>query len=239
LARRWVKIWVHESLTGTIRFDFTPAERGVWYDLLILAGNCRMDGIIAAGPGKPYPYNWIAGTLNVPLELLESTLEKCRLSERIYENNDGIHILNWHRYQSEYERQKPYRERKRKVTPAAETAMKPSPEETHEANSGIGTETASEAELLRFLETLEGWRFRRAEDLAWLREFRQEYPEFNLVLAKACRDWHSGRAPPRHKGIWKNRFREWVKHERQFEVERRGRGTKGPSTREELRKWKE
>lgn len=112
MARKWIKVWVQESLTGTIRFDFTPAERGVWFDLLILAGNCRLDGIIAAGPGKPYPHSWIAGTLNIPLELLEQTLKKCN-GDRTGEDGDGIHIKNWTKYQSEYERQKPYREQKK------------------------------------------------------------------------------------------------------------------------------
>ncbi len=111
MARRWIKVWVQESLTGTVRFDFTPAERGVWYDLLILAGNCRLDGIIAAGPGKPYPHSWVAGTLNIPVGLLETTLKKCEESDRVHENKDGIQILNWAKYQSEYDRQKPYRER--------------------------------------------------------------------------------------------------------------------------------
>ena len=105
--KRWVKLWVQESLIGTVRFDFSPAERGVWFDLLILAGNCRLEGIIAAGPGSPYPHNWIAGTLNIDIELLESTLEKCKLSDRIVENGNGIEILNWGKYQSEYDRQKP------------------------------------------------------------------------------------------------------------------------------------
>ncbi len=113
MARKWIKLWVQECLTGTMRFDFLPEERGVWYDLLILAGNCRLDGIIAAGPNKPYPHNWIAGTLNIPPELLEETLKKCELSDRISENCDGIHILNWKRYQSEYDRQKPYRKAKK------------------------------------------------------------------------------------------------------------------------------
>ncbi len=116
MARRWVKIWVNECLTGTVRFDFTPAERSVWYDLVILAGNCRMEGVVAAGSGRPYPHNWIAGTLNIPLELLEVTLTKCEESGRIREDGDGIHILNWQKYQSEYERQKPYRNPKLQPT---------------------------------------------------------------------------------------------------------------------------
>lgn len=105
------------------------------------------------------------------------------------------------------------------ATSTTETAMKPSTEETHEDSKGV-TETASETALLRFLETLEGWRFRRAEDLAWLREFLAEYSEFSLSFAKACRDYHSGRVKAKHKGIWKNRFREWMEHDRQFKKER-------------------
>jgi len=113
------------------------------------------------------------------------------------------------------------------ATPATEiaTESRTAPAETLEAQ-GREAGTA-ELELLSFLETLEGWRFGRAEDLAWLKEFRQEYPEFTLSLAKACRDYHSGRAPPRHKGHWKNRFREWMKHERQFAKERGETGDKG------------
>ncbi len=112
MARRWVKLWVSESLRGTIRFDFTPAERSVWYDLLVLAGDCRQDGLIAPGSGVPYPLKWIAGTLNISSTLLKKTLEICKSSERIEINGDGIKILNWHKYQSEYERQKPFRYKK-------------------------------------------------------------------------------------------------------------------------------
>ena len=114
--RRWVKLWVTESLTGTIRFDFTSEERGVWYDLLLLAGNCRQEGLIAAGSGTPYPKQWIAGTLNIPLELLNATIEKCIETERIAENGDGLKIINWEKYQSEYDRQKPYRQAKKKCS---------------------------------------------------------------------------------------------------------------------------
>jgi len=112
-VRKWIKLWVKESLIGTIRFDFTPAERGVWFDLLALAGNSRFDGVIAPGEGSKYPHPWIAATLDIPLELLEQTLEKCQQSRRIIEDADGIHIVNWTKYQSEYQRQKPYRQKEK------------------------------------------------------------------------------------------------------------------------------
>ncbi|MFQ5997097.1 MAG: phage replisome organizer N-terminal domain-containing protein [Dehalococcoidales bacterium] len=113
---RWVKLWVNESLQGTIRFDLEPDERGVWYDLLVLAGQCQLDGIIAAGLGRPYPPNWLAGTLNISLELLERTLRKCEQSGKIEVDSYGIHILNWSKYQSEYDRQRPYRQKKKEET---------------------------------------------------------------------------------------------------------------------------
>ena len=93
MAKRWIKVWVNESLTGTIRFDFTPEERCVWYDLLVLAGNCRQEGVIAAGKNVPYPMQWIAGTLNVPLRLLKYTLDKCEKTGRVEVNGAGIRIV--------------------------------------------------------------------------------------------------------------------------------------------------
>jgi len=113
--KRWIKMWINECLEGTIRFDFEPDERCVWYELLLLAGRCRQEGVIAAGPGRPYPRRWIAGVLNIPEELLDRTLVKCIATVRASDNNDGITILNWAKYQPEYDRQKPYREAKRRA----------------------------------------------------------------------------------------------------------------------------
>lgn len=112
-SMRYVKMYVGECLEGTIRFDFEPAERGVWYDLVILAGRMRVKGLIGAGSGNPYPRRWIAGILNIDEELLEITIEKCKNTQRISENSDGIRILNWSKYQSEYDRQAPYRKAKK------------------------------------------------------------------------------------------------------------------------------
>jgi hypothetical protein len=46
------------------------------------------------------------------LEVLESTLLLCIDEGRISEDETGIHITNWTIYQSEYQRQKPYRDEK-------------------------------------------------------------------------------------------------------------------------------
>jgi len=107
--RTWVKIWVNECLTGTIRFNLSPEERSVWYDLIIFGGQCRQPGVLASNEGFPLPHSYIAGVLNIPQELLDNSLEKFKLSDRITEDEDGIRIVNWEKYQSEYGRQKKYR----------------------------------------------------------------------------------------------------------------------------------
>lgn len=99
------------------------------------------------------------------------------------------------------------------ATTATETATESNIPETHEGSKGA-TETAEELKMLGFLETLEGWRFGRAEDLVWLREFCQDWPDFDLRLAKGCRDYHSGKPRVKHKGVWKNRLRHWMETEK-------------------------
>lgn len=79
-------------------------------------------------------------------------------------------------------------------------------------------------EILKLLKGLRGWSYKEEEDIAWLQEFTSDYPGFSVAQAKACRDYYSGRAPPKHKGVWKNRFRNWMIKEREFEKGGEGHG---------------
>lgn len=108
--RRWFKLWVEDELRGPVRYDLTPAERSVWVDLRALASESLKDGLIAAPSGKPYTENWLATTLNVPRKLLKSAIEKLQKLDEIVVKSDGIWVLNWYKYQSEYDRQKRYRQ---------------------------------------------------------------------------------------------------------------------------------
>jgi len=83
-----------------------------------------------------------------------------------------------------------------------------------EAVEGLST---SERDILSFLCRLKGWRGGESgEDSEWLKRFLHDFPRFTLVQAKACADYHSGRDPPAHKGIWKNRLRTWMVKEPEF-----------------------
>lgn len=95
-----------EWLRGSIRFDLNPAERGVWADLLGMAGESRTPGVIQATEGVAYPINWIAQALNIPPELLEQALKKLEETGRVNMDGGCINIINFEYYQT-YDRTNP------------------------------------------------------------------------------------------------------------------------------------
>lgn len=115
--RPWIKLYIIPCLEGSIRYQLEPAERCVWYDLLLLAGIQPEPGIIADSDGRPYPHKFIANRLNIEMELLDKVLKECADEGRITEDEHGITIVNWKIYQSEYQRQKPYRDEKKEERP--------------------------------------------------------------------------------------------------------------------------
>lgn len=113
--RDWIKLWIKESLVGTVREDLTSEERGMWYDFLLLAGNSRVAGVICSNENTPMPVKRIAGILNVSEKLVERCISKFAESGRITVGATGLlHIANWDRYQySDYDRVKKHREKQR------------------------------------------------------------------------------------------------------------------------------
>lgn len=109
-ARRpWVKLYCHGRLHGSVVYQLTEAEQSVWDKLLCLTGLCGLGGLIGDNDRRAFPHQHVAHELHTTLDLLESTLKKCIEEGRIKEDAEGIHITNWLVYQSEYDRQKPYR----------------------------------------------------------------------------------------------------------------------------------
>ena len=111
--RSWVKLWTTGWLHGSIRWQLTTEERGVWADLIALAGECGQEGAIADNDGQPLPRKFIANQLNITQSLLDRVILKCVQDERLKEDelNKRLEIVNWKHYQSEYDRQKPFREK--------------------------------------------------------------------------------------------------------------------------------
>lgn len=117
--RTWIKIYCDKWINGTLREE-PLALRGLWVDLLTLAGNGTYGdaGKIGLPQNVPLTDNQVAAILKIePQEWLDG---KSRLIEtdRVRETAEGlIEIINWKKYQSEYSRQKSYRQKlQHKVT---------------------------------------------------------------------------------------------------------------------------
>ena len=117
--RQWVKLWVNEWLDGTTRYEMSDVQRAFWIDLLALAGRSRYPGRIFAGetPEGPvgYPLVKFASQMTSPIDI-QKTLRLFERTGKIKLTKTCespelfmIELLNWDRYQSEYQRQKKYR----------------------------------------------------------------------------------------------------------------------------------
>uniref|UniRef100_A0A6H2A1V3 Uncharacterized protein n=1 Tax=viral metagenome TaxID=1070528 RepID=A0A6H2A1V3_9ZZZZ len=107
----------------------TSEERGVWVDIIALAGEIGQDGKICDNDGRPLPRDFIANQLNIKQILLDRVIAKCGHEGRISGTDPGetLQLANWSRYQSEYDRQKKYRQDKPE-SPAPRSAPAPKPE---------------------------------------------------------------------------------------------------------------
>jgi len=122
--RSWVKLWVNEWLDGTTRFEMSDAQRAFWIDLLALAGRSRYPGIICAGKTPDnkyigYPINKYQSLMSEPLNVEETLTLFVRTGKIALEVTHEapirllkLELLNWDKYQSEYNRQKKYRKKK-------------------------------------------------------------------------------------------------------------------------------
>ena len=122
MRRNWIKLYVDQCLRGSMMNELDPAERFVWFGFLLLAGDNPLDGKICISEDMGYTDEQISAMLKVELGILRSAKRKMVKHEKIRVlDNNVIEIINWEKYQSEYQRQRNYRdeyERKlqRKVT---------------------------------------------------------------------------------------------------------------------------
>jgi len=110
-SRTWVKLYCSKWIEGSIRNE-TPLVRAVFIDLIALAGSGEYGDI-----GRIGLKNGVGLTNKQFMTLLSLSKNqwiyaKNRLQKtgRIaYDPQNNITILNWNKYQSEYQRQRPYR----------------------------------------------------------------------------------------------------------------------------------
>jgi len=90
----WFSVNAKGWLQGTIRTQLSCEERSVWIDLLAVASECRVrDGRLMHGKGSPMSRQYISDILQVPLELLNSVIEKCGQDPNANDDKHRIEIL--------------------------------------------------------------------------------------------------------------------------------------------------
>jgi hypothetical protein len=142
--RNWVKLWTHEWLTGTVRWQLNGEQRGMWADLLALAGDSRFPGIVTPGEdaGKfiGYPVSYFAGLFRCSERTVIAAFKLFEQQKRIrFGKGREIYILNWEKYQSEYQEK---RQRKQYKKDSAQT-----PKNVRQNSAPVESEAEGEVEV--------------------------------------------------------------------------------------------
>ena len=106
--RRWFKLFAYEMLFGKFG-KLSCDEFGIIIKLFCMASDNIIQGQISINETVPYTLEQIAGVVNSDKVKLQGVLTYLEKEDTIKVKKDIIYITNWSHYQSEYERQKPYR----------------------------------------------------------------------------------------------------------------------------------
>ena len=94
----WFPWWPDKWIFGSIRIECTPAERGIWVDLLSLAS--KDDGYIQANAETPYPLAQLAGMLIIPEKELDAAINKFIKMRKLTKTKTGtLYVTEWEKYQ--------------------------------------------------------------------------------------------------------------------------------------------
>jgi len=123
MSKKWIKLYPEETFKGSTFVELNYKERYVWWGLLLMAGRSPDEGKIYKRWDTGYKPQELAYELDCPLSVIKSALDRM-VNKRPDEDKPKIKILdngiieicNWYKYQSEYERQKPYRQSNKSYT---------------------------------------------------------------------------------------------------------------------------
>lgn len=112
--RGWVK-FTKSWLTSSINYRMELDEQAVFSKLIVMADEYGpVPGLISDNDFRAMPYKHLAHLATCPVETLETTLEKAKADDSIFENGHGLFLTHFDDYQfTEYDRQKPWRQEKR------------------------------------------------------------------------------------------------------------------------------
>jgi hypothetical protein len=110
MRRTWIKLYVDQCLRGSMIAELTAEQRWQFLGLLLLAGDSSIPGVIykrkdADGALVGYSPLTIADMLDVEPNTYDDGIRRMVEKSKITIDANGvISIVNWTKYQSEYER---------------------------------------------------------------------------------------------------------------------------------------
>ena len=115
--RTWVRLDCEGVLRGSINYLLTLEGQAIWIKMIALSEVCGgRPGYIEDNNENGLPHEYIAQELHCFIEMLNIVLDKMKNDGALEIDSKGsIQLVNFKHYQfSEYDRQKPYREAKKK-----------------------------------------------------------------------------------------------------------------------------
>ncbi len=196
----WFPWWPDKWIFGSVRIEFTPAERGIWVDMLSLAS--KDDGHIRANEETPYPLQQLAGMLIIPEKELDAAINKFIKHKKLTKLKSGtLYVTKWEKYQFS-ERHK----RRVEGEMSAETDTMANDKDAIIDNSTLkynklnnnkeehrsNISFTEEVEITTELKTVKGvGEKKRNEIILYLRELSIEFPDLDYVyqMKKKCSWW--------------------------------------------------
>ena len=191
----WFPWWPDKWIFGSVRIECTPAERGIWVDLLSLAS--KDDGHIRANEEIPYPLQQLAGMLIIPEEELDAAIKKFLEKGKLTKTKTGtLYVTKWEKYQfsESYHRVQKHREKEfesrcgnGKLLQCNDEAL---PYNNKEYNNKLNN-NKEEPYILNLLSKVKGYPFNEKKDLEFISGLKADFPDLDALeeVKKKCAWW--------------------------------------------------
>lgn len=205
-----------------------PAERFIWFAFLLLAGDSPYEGKIALTEDMGYSDEQLGSMLKCDPILIKRAKKKMVKFDKIkILNNNIIQIVNWSKYQSEYQRQKIYRGDKkedvyaesykrklhRKVTTKGYEQER---EGEREGDKDIDRDLREDEYILNLLSKVKDYPFNKKRDREFIKGLIVDFPDLDALeeIKKKCAWWLS--KPLLKKSNPHLQLRNWFLKAREF-----------------------
>ncbi len=240
----WFPWWPEKWLWGTIRIECTPAERGIWVDLLSLAS--KDDGHIRANEEIPYPIKQLAGMLIIPEQELDAAIKKfLKIGKLIKTKTGTLYVAKWDKYQFSERHKRRIEEEKSDKTdmvseePALKNSILQYSKLNYNKEEKITLHSIQIMEIHKLLIEVKGIGEEKASAIVkYIVELSAEFPGLDYVeeMKKKCSWWRDH--PLNKKSNIHLQIRNWFELAKKFQKEdikekRVGESTHVPSKEED------